>query len=325
MTSEWDTPGEGRDADAEAAIWAYGKRLRAWGRWGEDDERGAANLITPERRAAAARLVRRGVSFSLALPLRSGRGPVTGVAGRFKPLHHMTVTGRPGGLSFGLGASAGITDGVLAMGVQSNTHWDALCHVYYRDRVYNGFPADSVTAEGAGRAGIENVREPLAGRGVLLDVARHLGVDALEPGHAITGEELDACAAAQGVEVREGDMVLVRTGALGRVRGDDWSAFHDSPKPGLHYTTAEWLGEHGVAAVAADNNGVEAPSPLPGVHRPLHMVALRDMGILLGEFWVLDELAADCARDGAYEFLLIAQPIPIEGAAGSPVNPLALK
>lgn len=97
------------------------------------------------------------------------------------------------------------------------------------------------------------------------------------------------------------------------------------PRPGLHYTTAEWLGRRGVAAVAADNNGVEAPTPLPGVRNPLHMVALRDMGIHLGEFWNLEELADDCAADGVYEFMLVAQPMPIEGAAGSPVNPIAIK
>jgi len=308
--------------DPDEHIWAYGERLRTWGRWGEDDEKGAVNFISRERRAAAARLVRRGDVFSLALPLRNGKGPMNGLVGRFNPVHHMTVTGEPDGLRFDLGATAGITDGTLIMPLQGSTQWDALCHIYYQDEIYNGFPAGGVTSAGAAHAGIENVAEDMVGRGVLLDVPRWRGVETLAPGETILPRDLTACATAQDVEVGEGDVVLIRTGAMTRVKGDDWSAFHATPRPGLHYTAAEWLGER---RVAADNSGVEAPSPLPGVHRPLHMVAIRDMGILLGELWWLEDLAADCAEDGVYEFMLVAQPLPVEGGTGSPVNPLAIK
>jgi kynurenine formamidase len=311
--------------DPVAHIWAYGETLRTWGAWGEDDEKGAANHITPERRARAATLVRRGAVFSLALPIRSGKGPMNGLAGRFNPLHHMTITGDGHGPGFDLGAEAGITDDVLLMGLQTSTQWDALCHVYYQGAIYNGFPAAGVTTAGASHGGIDNVHAELAGRGVLLDVARWQGLDELEPGYAITSEDLTACATAQDVAVEPGDILLVRTGAMTRVDGDDWSRFHAARRAGLHYTTAEWLAKHRIAGVAADNNGVEAPSPLPGVRNPLHMVALRDMGILLGEFWDLEGLAEDCSLDGIYEFLLIAQPLRIEGAAGSPINPLAIK
>lgn len=311
--------------DPTCEIRAYGARQRTWDRWGPEDEKGALNHITGQRRVAAAALVRRGAVFSLALPLRSGKGPVTGLAGRFNPVHHMTVTGGSDGLHFDLGAGAGITDGVVIMGVQSGTHWDSLCHVHYDERMYNGFPVDGVGTAGAPRAGIDKASADFVGRGVLLDLPRLRGTTELEPGYAILAEDLEACAGAQGVEVRAGDMLLVRTGALTRVDGDDWSRFHAAPRAGLHHTTAEWLGRREVAAVAADNSGVEAPTTLPGVHRPLHMVAIRDMGIHLGEFWDLEALAADCAADGVYEFLLVAQPLPIEGAAGSPVNPLAIK
>jgi kynurenine formamidase len=312
-------------ADAAAQIWAHGDRLRTWGRWGDDDESGALNEITAAHVVRAAALVRRGAVFSLALPIRSGQGPMRGTASRFNPLHHMTITGANDGASFSLGADAGITDDVLVMGCQSTTQWDALCHVYYRGRMYNGFAADTVTTQGAAHNGIGRSHDRFVGRGVLLDLPAAFAVDRLEPGYAISADDLDACAAAHGVQVDPGDLLVIRTGAMTAVSGDDWSGFYAQPRPGLHHDTADWLGDHRVAAVAADNNGVEAPSPLPGVRSPLHMLAIRDMGIHLGEFWYLEDLADDCRLDQVYEFLLIAQAMPIDGGAGSPVNPIAIK
>jgi kynurenine formamidase len=306
-------------------VWAEGERLRTWGRWGDDDERGTLNYITSDHRVTAAGLVRRGAVFSLALPIRNGQGPMIGKAGRFNPLHHMTVTGEPDSLKFDCGGNAGITDDLLVMGLQSGTQWDALCHVYYNDRLYNGFAADSVTQSGAAHGGIDNVHSEFVGRGVLLDIPRHGGVTELDPGYAITSDDLDRCAAAQSVKVGEGDLVVIRTGSMTRVDGDDWSRFHAQPRAGLHYETASWMSDRRIAAVAMDNNAVEAPSPLEGVRYPLHMLALRDMGVHLGEYWYLEDLAADCAADGVWDFMLVAQALPIEGATGSPVNPIAIK
>lgn len=312
--------------DAAKQIWAYGESLRTWGKWGKDDEKGALNFITARERVRAAELVRRGAVFSLALPIVDGRGPMVGLAGRFNPVHRMTITADGHGPTFSLGATAGVTDDLIEMGCQSTTQWDGLAHVYYQAQLYNGFPAESVDGAGASRNGIEKVHADFVGRGVLLDIARAKGVDALAPGYAITTEDLEECANDEGVAVGEGDLVLVRTGALtAPAAADDWSIFHASPRPGLHYTTATWFAERRVAAIAADNNGVEAPSPLAGIRSPFHMVAMRDMGIHLGEFWWLDDLAVDCAHNGGYEFLLVAQAMPISGAVGSPVNPIAIK
>lgn len=122
----------------------------------------------------------------------------------------------------------------------------------------------------------------------------------------------------------EGDILLVRTGAMRRVHGDDWSDFRQ-PGAGLHYATTRWLHRRGVAAVASDNVQVEGPSPLPDVAAPLHLLALRDMGLYLGELWHLEELAADCSADAVYEFLLVAQPLNIVGGTGSPLNPIVIK
>jgi kynurenine formamidase len=332
------------DANGPATIDSLldlGSRLRRWGTWGPNDEKGALNFITPERRAYAATLVRRGQVFSLALPIRSGRGPMRGSTRRFNPVHLMTATGDASS-DANLGGGADITDDLLIMPLQSTTQWDALCHVYYEDTLYNGYPAATVGVSGASRNGIGVVHSEFVGRGILLDVARLHGVDCLSPCHAITSAELESCENTQGVRVEEGDLLLVRTGQMSKVQSfEDWSVFHGR-QAGLHYQSAEWLAERRVAAVAADNSAVEAleqpisgaETDLPttdkthvinGVRVPLHMLALRDLGIHLGEYWYLEELAADCAKDGVYEFLLVAQAMPIEGGAGSPVNPVAMK
>jgi kynurenine formamidase len=311
--------------DGPAEIFALGDRLRTWNQFGGDDEKGALNYITAEHRIRAAGLVRRGAVFSLALPITDNQGPMRHNAiGRFNPLHHMTATGDVTG-PLDMGAGTDFTDDMLVIGCHASTHWDALSHIYYGEQLYNGFPASDVGPNGAEHMGIEKVHEDLVGRGVLLDIPRSAGLETLEPGYAVTPEELDACASKHGVEIGQGDIVLVRTGTLTRVKGDDWEGFHASPRPGLHYSTVEWMVERKVAAVAVDNGAVEAPSTLPGVRNPLHMLALRDAGIHLGEFWNLEELAVDCAEDGVYEFMLAAQPLRIVGGVGSPLNPLALK
>jgi kynurenine formamidase len=301
------------------------ERLKSWGRWGEDDERGALNYITDAKRRAAARLVRRGRTYSLSIPVANGRGPQRGLGGRINPLHFMTATGCDPSGQVELGRGCRYTDDFLAMTVQGGTQWDALCHIFYDDKLYNGHPAGSVTSGGAGRNGIDKVHADFVSRGVLLDVARHQGVDCLERGYAIRTADLEAAERAQGVAVGSGDILLVRTGQMSTVgEFTNWSAFHGK-EAGLHWETAEWLHERQVAAVAADNSMVEASGVLDDVVVPFHMLALCNLGIHLGEFWYLEELAEDCAGDGVWEFLLVAQGLPITGGTGTPVNPLAIK
>lgn len=298
--------------------------LSNWGRWGADDERGTLNYITPEKRRQAAALVRQGKTFSLSIPIRHGSGPQAGGA-RINPMHLMTATGADPKSRVDLGRNTRYVDDVLVMMVQGGTQWDALCHVYYDDKLYNGFDATAVDYRGAPRGGIDKVHPDFVSRGVLLDVARWKGVDCLPAGYAITTADLDATAAAQGVHVGEGDIVMVRTGQMSTV-GDfvQWDAFRGR-EAGLHWETAEWLHANRVAAVAADNSMVEATGQIKGVWVPFHMLALRNLGLHLGEFWYLEQLAADCAADSVWECMLAAQALPIQGGSGSPVNPLALK
>jgi kynurenine formamidase len=307
-----------------ASFEALLRTLNTWGRWGAADEKGTLNYVTPDLRRRAAGLVRRGRTFSLAIPIRHGAGPQAGGA-RINPLHLMTATGCDPESRVDLGMNTRYVDDLLVMMVQGGTQWDALCHVYYDDCLYNGFPATQVDSRGAHRGGIDKVHADFVSRGVLLDVARAQGVDCLPAGYAITTADLEATEARQGVRVEEGDIVLVRTGQMSTV-GDfaRWDAFRGR-EAGLHWETAAWLDARHVAAVAADNSMVEATGQLPGVRVPFHMLALRNLGLHLGEFWYLEALAADCDADGVWECMLVAQALPIAGGSGSPVNPLALK
>jgi kynurenine formamidase len=300
-----------------------GKRLSNWGRWDVDgvkDERGTTNLLTPERVAAAARLVRDGRIFDLGIPFGKG-GPQPG-GGRINPVLMLSETGAdqdfPGAFHY--------ADDYVFMPLQSASQWDGLAHVFYDDHLYNGFPASSVTPHGTLANSIEKQAKGIAGRGVLIDVARYRGVDWLPLGEVITPEDLDGALAAQGVELVGGDVVAVRTGWRRKFLTDLDPAGFMAGEPGLGIDCCQWLHSHDVAAVCSDNWAIEVlPGEIPGEQMPVHMVLIRDMGMTLGEILDFEELAEDCAADGRYDFFLTAPPIKFRRALGSPINPLAIK
>jgi kynurenine formamidase len=223
------------------------------------------------------------------------------------------------------------TDDVIIMALQGSTQWDGLAHLLRDEMMYNGWWAGLVTsAGGAARNGIEHQRHSLVGRGVLLDVCRYRGGEPLEGGAAIQPKELDEVAAAQGVELRSGDMVLIRTGYLGvwyslqhdRAREADWLAV----EPGLGSGCAQWCADRDVAAVALDNWAIDVvpfadPDEPPF---PFHQTAIPGLGLTCGEFFWLDDLATACAEEDRFEFFLAAQPLHVMKASGSMVNPLAI-
>ncbi|BCJ46286.1 cyclase [Actinoplanes ianthinogenes] len=316
--------------DPEGAVAAAAKRCSNWGRWGAEDVRGTMNFLTPAHRARAAGLVRRGVSFSLAQSF-DANGPQKGWRRRTNPVHTMLDTGTDAvagvqGFPHGIGGA----DDVISMPLQCSTQWDGLGHIFDHGRAWNGRPAEKVvTSLGDGVTGIETVASVIAGRGVLLDVGRALGAGGeLPDGFAITEEHLAATIARQGATsaVGRGDIVLVRTGQLSRVRRDGWGDYAGGAAPGLSFTTADWLHRTEIAAIATDTWGFEVrPNEFDDAFQPLHQVAIPHIGLFLGEMWDPDELAADCAADGVYEFWLTAAPLPVTGAVGSPVNPIAVK
>lgn len=291
------------------------------GRWGSDDQRGTLNLADSAAVLRGVGAVREGKVFSLAIPFDAD-GPQTGaIPGRDNPEREMTLvnvafTGDP--------ADFCTSDDRVTMGIQAATHWDALAHVSYEGRLYNGVDADTITDQGASQLGID-AYGPVVTRGVLADVARLHGVDYFEEGYAITGDDLDATLAQAGVTVQPGDALLVRTGQMHHLRQGNRSRFAD-PSPGLSTRSVEWLRDHDVAAVATDTLVFEVwPGEDPAVLLPVHMIHLVDMGLAQGQLWALDELATDCAEDGRYDFLLCATPLPFTGAVGGPTAPTAVK
>lgn len=297
---------------------AWGSRLSNWGRWGSADRRGTLNWITPERVVAAAALIETGEVVTMGLPLDAdGPQPPDGV--RPNPVHSMTrtpeVAPEPGGFQW--------MDDMITMSPQSATQLDALSHVAYDGFFYNGVPLEAVTAEGASELGVETLREGIVGRGVLVDLPRHLGVDRLDVGHVVTPEELDACLAAQGVAPQQGDVLLVRTGWMRTLRDQGRSAYM-STEPGVGLPVTAWLAEHRIAFVASDNWGLEVVPPLGPENMPVHCVLVRDLGMTVGEMFDLEHLAEVCSRHDRWQFFFSAHPLQITGGTGSPLEPKAI-
>jgi kynurenine formamidase len=314
-------------------------RVSNWGRWGADDQIGTLNLIDEAARLRGVAAVKEGVAYDLGLPLSAREGIQVGfVPGRVNPNRTMICVNEP--LSPDPEWIASSED-VVTLALQCATHWDGLAHVSYGagpdgGRLYNGYPATTVTDEGAGRLGIHLVRS-LVSRGVLLDLPRAMGLELLPPGYPITPTDLDHACRFCGIAVEPGDVVLVRTGqaahlalpgrpGLGGAEPRRDLVAYTWPTPGLTVATAGWFHDHDVAAVATDTMVLEVyPCEDPDLYLPVHLLHLVEMGMTQGQNWFLDELADACAADGRYGFLLDATPLPLTNALGSPVNPVAVR
>ncbi|MFD4506095.1 cyclase family protein [Streptomyces sp. NPDC058457] len=228
------------------------------------------------------------------------------------------------------GRSFSLAQGFDGLGDRTSTRWDGLGRGH--DNKYAWHGGSRAVTDGDSVTGIEHLRDAFTGRGVLLDVGRAVG-DArgeLPDGYPISEEHLRDAVEAQGAtsSVRRGDIVLVRTGQLGRVRRlGAWEGYASGDAPGLSFATLGWLHRTEIAAVATDTWGLEVrPSGFAEpAAEPLHRIAVPHLGLPLGELWDLEALAEDCAADGVYEFLLVAAPLPGTGAVGTPVNPIAVK
>jgi kynurenine formamidase len=308
---------------------ALSKKYSNWGKWGKDDEIGALNYNTPQKIVQAAKLVNKGKVFSLSIPFGPDgpQIPRPG-SGRFNPIHFMLRTGTDVVSAKEPIRIPRAADDAIIMPLQGATHWDGLSHSFDLDnRMYNGWEASLVTSRGTTKNGIERLKDKIVGRGVLLDMARYKGRDWLEPSFAITTQDLKGCVSHDRISVETGDFVLVRTGHLEKCRSEgSWEDYLGGRVPGLSLETLSWLYESRVAGIASDTGGVEVrPNQTEDVREPWHRVATPSMGLLVGEIFDLEELAKDCASDNVYEFLFVAQVLPITGAVGSPTNPLAIK
>jgi kynurenine formamidase len=314
------------------AVLEVADRVRNWGRWGADDEIGTLNFLTDDVVRNAASCIRSGRRFSLAYPLQLNGLQTGAIPGRVNPLRTMVAINA---CFTGDRETFCTSDDVVTMGLQAATHWDGLGHASYRGKIYGGRDASTIDEHGASVCGIHKITS-LTGRGVLLDIARLKGLDELEPAYAITDDDLTAAAHRQAVEIRSGDIILVRTGKMAKAKAGDLPGYMGEIDPqtflpkaaGIGLSCAPWFHERETAAVAIDTITFEVfpwdPS-VPGAMMPMHCIHLVDMGLTQGQNFDLEALAADCAADGQWDFFLEASPQPFVGAVGSPVNPVAIK
>ncbi len=293
------------------------EKLSNWGRWGKDDQRGALNFITNQKRAAAARLVQTGESVSMALPLAT-----IPAADNPAPVTHLMVQTGVDAHEQALPYSGDYF--AIAPHGMANTHIDALCHVFWQRKMYNGFDASEVGSHGAKKCAIDVTRAGIVSRGVLLDIPRLRKIEWMEPGERILPEDLDAAEKAQNVHVEEGDVLLVRTGraAMRKAKGG-WDPMRVG-LPGLDAACLPWLHERRIAVLGCDAVSDVVPSGYDGVALPVHVGTLVAMGIHLIDNADLDAVSSASAGLGRNEFMFSMAPLILERGTASPVNPLAI-
>jgi kynurenine formamidase len=298
------------------------EKVKNWGRWGSDDERGTLNYLTPDKVVAAAKLVKSGRQVSMAIPIGTAAVPdnPNPAVHLMSLLHDIPIT------------ESGLTFGMCWLGMGSHgdafTHVDALNHVGYKGKLYNGKPVSTLTSRGSDWGSITAYATGLVGRGVLLDAARHRGVEWLEPGEAVNRKELEEIEKAQGVRLEEGDILVFRTGHHARrLKLGAWS--NDIPpkgegKAGLHVDTVPWMHERRIAAFLPDGDGETVPSNVEDMPYPIHPLQLTAMGMLISDSLQLEELHAASKEEGRYEFMVVGLPLRLPGATGTPWNPIAI-
>ncbi len=296
------------------------KAVCNWGRWGADDERGTLNYITPAEIRRAASLVRVGRSVSMAVPINKVAGPDNP-----HPAAHYMVQ------SFDVGT--GLAEPQFSLDYLAcefhgdcQTHIDALCHVAYKGQLYNGKTLASVTSRGPSIQDVTTYAHGIVGRGVLLDIPRLRGIKWLEPGEAVTPEELDAAEKAQGVRLSKGDIFAFRTGHhRRRLELGPWNNGYDGEgKAGLHASVMPWLHERQVSAFFPDGDGETVPSNVDGIIYPVHALQIVAMGMVCADSLQFEELVQVCEAEGRWDFLVMAAPLRLPGGTGSLFNPLAI-
>jgi kynurenine formamidase len=289
-----------------------------WGKWGKDDERGALNYITARKRSQAARLAQNGEVVSMALPLATAPAPDNET-----PVTHLMV--QSDAPVPGVGGCADYF--AISHHGFMTTHLDALCHIFWNGRMYNGFAAGEVGYHGAGKCSIEVAKAGVVSRGVLLDITKIRIVEWLEPGERAFPEDLDRAEKDHRLQVEEGDVLLIRVGRARRrkVKGG-WEPARDGifPMAGLDPSCLPWLHERKIALLGSDGVSDVFPTGYADVPFPIHVGAIAMMGVHLLDNADLDELAAACARINRYEFQFVMLPLVLPRGTASPVNPVAI-
>ena len=301
-----------------------------WGKWGPDDEVGALNYLGPEQVLAAARLVTSGKTFTLQRligdpkgdPVWPGRTPAerTQILDESNWDEGGTGPAYPGGLHY--------ADDKINAFLQGSTQYDALGHVWFDGKIWNGYDART-TIGGLDKASVEPIAQRgVVGRAVLLDMARFLGKDNLAAAETFTHEDLQACAKAQGITIEKRDILIIRTNFL-KLFFELGDKFYEGfCEPGLVYSPelVQWFADMEIPNLVTDTIANEVTmDPNNGVALVLHNALMRNLGITLTEIADLELLAEDCAADGRYAFFYAAAPLKVALGSGSPVNPIVVK
>lgn len=308
----------------EEEVLGYFRSLSNWGRWGPDDERGTLNYIVPDTVRAAVATVTEGVGVSCGIDIKAEITPDQIVGA---PQRLMLVTGEPADPRDPPQTQAwGPMEYVgLAFHGFTVTHIDALSHGTWENQLYNGRPAAVVTARsGALEQSVLAASDGITTRGVLLDIAATRGVEWLEPGTPVLPQDLAAAEERQGVTVRRGDAVLLRTGYGAHRRAHGHQDMLQTGQSGWHAACLPWLHDREVAVIASDTSQEVVPSGYAYPALPVHRVGIVAMGLWLLDNADLEAVASKCEELSRWEFLLVIASLRIDGGTGSPVNPIAI-
>ena len=279
------------------------EELSNWGRWGADDQLGAANLITPAKRLEASALVREGITVSLEHPLLTEEAPDVPFPFERRMLGVPDAAEEP---AFFASVSDNYT---ISYHGYSHSHLDSLCHIFYKGQMYNGVSQETVTEDGCSNASIIDLHGGVVTR--------------LEPGTPIYQEDLEAWEEMAGVTVRPGDAIFIRTGRWARRAAlGPWNVSQHAA--GLHASTMPWVKSRDVAFLGSDVAADVVPSRIEGVRLPVHQLTIVAMGVDLFDNQDLEALAETAAAQNRWEFMLVAAPLAVETGTGSPVNALAI-
>ena len=282
------------------------QQVKNWGRWGADDQLGSANLLTAETRKKAIALARTGESVSLSHNLLTDKADDNG-----SPFEHTMI-----------GANTMDNYRVSYHGY-AHSHIDGLCHILYKGQTYNGYPTAEVnTPAGCVKLGIDNLKQGVITRGVLIDIPLLRGLPYLEPGTAVYVEDLEAWEKKAGVKIGPGDAILLRTGRWARRdKVGPWNVGRNAA--GFHASVAPWIKARGVAFVGSDAAQDVVPSMVEGIALPVHTLLLTGMGINLLDNQDLESVSATAAKLKRWSFMLTIAPLAVKGGTGSPANILA--
>src|SRR5438093_253757 len=283
------------------------QQVKNWGRWGPNDQLGSANLVDAAKRKQAIALAKTGETVSLA------HNPLTEKADdNASPFEHTMLRGNS------------MDRYAVSYHGYAHSHIDALCHILYKDQTYNGYArADVNTEKGCTKLGIDNLKNGIVTRGVLIDIPRLKGVEFLEPGTALYVEDLEAWEKKAGVKIASGDAILLRTGRWARREAlGPWNVGQKAA--GLHASVAPWIKDRGVAFVGSDAAEDVVPSQVEGMALPVHTLLITAMGINLLDNQDLEAVAETSGKLNRWEFMLTIAPVPVTGGTGFPLNALAM-